>query len=91
MLVQPLEADYEIEVFDGGVRVTFRPTASEFTYQQLADPDDMVREGPLSRSPNVRHAGDTGRYDGRESKPWHLDSQVGRKVTRTPPSKTSIS
>jgi hypothetical protein len=66
MLVQPLEADYEIEVFDGGVRVTFRPTASEFTYQQLADPDDMVREGPLSRSPNVRHAGDTGRYDGRE-------------------------
>jgi hypothetical protein len=26
MLAQPLEADYEIEVFDGGVRVTFRPT-----------------------------------------------------------------
>jgi hypothetical protein len=41
---------------------------SEFTYQQLTDPDDIVREGPLSRSPNVRHAqtGDTGRYDGRE-------------------------
>jgi hypothetical protein len=68
MLAQPIEADYDIEVFDGGVRATFRPTASEFTYRQLADPDDRVREGPLSRSPNVRHAqtGDTGRYDGRE-------------------------
>ena len=53
---------------DHGVRVTFRPTASEFVYRQLADPADIAREGPLSRSPNVRHAitGDTGSYDERE-------------------------
>ena len=69
---QPCEADFNIELLDGGVRVTFRPTTSEFTYRQLADPDDIAREGPLSRPPNVRHAqtGDTGGYDERErSKP----------------------
>jgi hypothetical protein len=65
---QPCEADFNIELLDGGVRVTFRPTTSEFTYRQLADPDDIAREGPLSRPPNVRHAqtGDTGGYDERE-------------------------
>jgi hypothetical protein len=65
---QPREADFNIELLDGGVRVTFRPTASEFTYRQLADPDDIAREGPLSRPPNARHAqtGDTGGYDERE-------------------------
>jgi hypothetical protein len=64
----PLETDYELQLLDGGVRVTFRPTESEFTYRQLADPVDIAREGPLSRSPNVRHAntGDTGSYDERE-------------------------
>jgi hypothetical protein len=44
---QPLGADY-VELLDGGVRVIFRPTASEFTYQLLADPDNITR-GPLSR------------------------------------------
>jgi hypothetical protein len=68
MTLRPREADYDIELLDGGVCVTFRPTASEFVYQQLADPDDIAREGPLSRLPNVRHAqtSDTGRYDERE-------------------------
>ena len=68
MTAQPLDADYDIELLDHGVRVTFRPTASEFVYRQLADPADIAREGPLSRSPNVRHAitGDTGSYDERE-------------------------
>jgi hypothetical protein len=28
MLAQPREADYDVELVDGGVRVTFRPTAS---------------------------------------------------------------
>jgi hypothetical protein len=68
MTLQPREVDYDIELLDGGVRVIFRPTASEFTYRQLADPDDIVREGPLSRSPNVSHplSGDTGGYNERE-------------------------
>jgi hypothetical protein len=68
MITQLRETDYDIELLDGGVRLVFRPTASEFTYRQLADPGDIAREGPLSRSPNVLHAqtGDTGRYDERE-------------------------
>jgi hypothetical protein len=68
MIPQPREADYDVELLDGGVQVTFRPTSSEFTYRQLADPADIAREGPLSRSPNVCHAktGDTGSYDERE-------------------------
>jgi hypothetical protein len=36
MTLQPREADYDIELLDG-VHVTFRPTASEFVYQQLAE------------------------------------------------------
>jgi hypothetical protein len=56
MMAQLRETDYDIELLDGGVRVIFRPTASEFTYRQLADPGDIAREGPLARSPNVRHA-----------------------------------
>jgi hypothetical protein len=35
MTLQPREADYDIELLDGGVHVMFRPTASEFVYQQL--------------------------------------------------------
>ena len=77
MITQLRETDYDIELLDGGVRVVFRPTASEFTYRQLADPGDIAREGPLSRSPNVLHAqtGDTGRYD--ETSPWPLKLSVG--------------
>jgi hypothetical protein len=35
MTLQPREADYDIELLDGGVHVMFRPTASEFVYQCL--------------------------------------------------------
>jgi hypothetical protein len=68
MIAEPRETDYDIELLDGGVRAIFRPTASEFTYRQLADLRDIAREGPLSRSPNARHAqtGETGCYDERE-------------------------
>lgn len=43
MIAKPREADYDVELPDGGVQVTFRPTVSEFVYRQLADPVDIAR------------------------------------------------
>jgi hypothetical protein len=46
------------------VSVIFKPTNSDYTFDRLADPEDIARYGPLSQSPNVRHGntGDTGDY-----------------------------
>jgi hypothetical protein len=60
----PTESQFETAVTDGGVRVTFNPTSSIYTFYKLADPEDIRRYGPVSLA-NVRHAGrvgDTGDY-----------------------------
>ena len=59
-----MEADFDVQVREGGVDVTFRPTESHYSYGLLVDPYDIARLGHLSRSPNARHAktGDTGEY-----------------------------
>jgi hypothetical protein len=59
-----MEADFDVQIREGGVDVTFRPTESNYSYGLLVDPDDIARLGPLSRSPNTRDAktGDTGEY-----------------------------
>ncbi len=64
----PRKSDYDVEVIEASVHVTFKPTDSHYTYLRLADPADVAREGPLSRSPKVRHAntGDIVGYDERE-------------------------
>jgi hypothetical protein len=56
-----MEADFDVQIREGGVDVTFRPTESNYSYGLLVDPDDIARLGPLSRSPNTRDAktGDT--------------------------------
>jgi hypothetical protein len=55
---KPSERDFDIEINEGDVKVTFRPTKSEYTFALLAD------RHSLSQSPSVRHAktGDTGDY-----------------------------
>lgn len=56
---QPTESDFEIAVTDGGVRVTFKPTNSVFSFYRLADTEDIARVGPTSLA-NVRHSGRSG-------------------------------
>jgi hypothetical protein len=60
----PMAADFDVRVRESGVDVTFRPTASHYSFAFLADPKDIAQLGRLSRSAIVRHAktGDTGEY-----------------------------
>jgi hypothetical protein len=60
----PTPSDFTVEVSEAHVSVVFKPTDSDYSFGRLADPDDIARYGPLSRSPNVRHGatGDTGDY-----------------------------
>jgi hypothetical protein len=50
------------------VSVIFQPSDSHYSFGRLADPEDIARHGPLSTSPNARHAkiGDTGDYPSEE-------------------------
>jgi hypothetical protein len=59
---QPTNTDFDVQVSDGGVVVTFKPTNSIITYNLLVDPEDIRRFGPLSNVPHVRHAGPTGDF-----------------------------
>jgi hypothetical protein len=54
-----------VNVKESHVSVMFKPTDSCYNFGRLADPEDIARYGPLSRSPNVRHA-KTGVSTGRD-------------------------
>jgi hypothetical protein len=60
----PTPSDFVIDVTEAHVSVVFKPSESHYSFGRLADPDDIARYGPLSRSPSVRHGatGDTGDY-----------------------------
>jgi hypothetical protein len=58
---QPTPSDFIVNVKEGSVSVTFKPSNSDYNFGRLADPGDIARYGPLSQSPNVRH-GNTGDY-----------------------------
>jgi hypothetical protein len=59
----PTPSDFTVEAKEGHVSVIFKPSDSHYNFDHLADPEDIARYGPLSRS-NVRHGktGDTGEY-----------------------------
>jgi hypothetical protein len=57
---QPTEADFDVEVTEAAVNVTFRPSKTHITFNLLADPKDIAKFGPVSPDPLVRHAGPTG-------------------------------
>lgn len=66
MRQQPAKADFTVNRKDASVDVLFKPTTSHYSFQLLADPDDIAKHGPVSPSVLVRHAGrtgDTDRYD----------------------------
>jgi hypothetical protein len=54
---QPNPSDFDVNVLDGGVTVTFNPTGSRYTFKRLAD-------GSIDPDPIVRHGAtrDTGDY-----------------------------
>jgi hypothetical protein len=58
----PTPSDSIVNVEESHVSVIFKPSDSYYNFGRLADPEDIARHGPLSQSPNVRHAktGDTG-------------------------------
>jgi hypothetical protein len=64
----PTPSDFIVNVEESHVSVIFKPSDSHYSFGRLADPDDIARHGPLSRSPNARHAmtGDTGEYPSEE-------------------------
>jgi hypothetical protein len=52
------------EVGEAQVTIVFNPSNSHYTFNRLADPEDIAVHGPLSGG-HVRHAGptrDTGDY-----------------------------
>jgi hypothetical protein len=61
---EPTPSDFIVNVKEGSVRVTFKPSNTEYDFGRLADPQDIARYGPLSQPPNVRYGntGDTGDY-----------------------------
>jgi hypothetical protein len=60
----PTPSDFIISVEENNVSVIFKPSDSHYSFGRLADPEDIARHGPLSTSPNARHAktGNTGDY-----------------------------
>ena len=61
---RPTPSDFTVEAKEAHVTVIFKPSDSHYNFGRLADPEDIARYGPLSRSSNVRHGktGDTGEY-----------------------------
>jgi hypothetical protein len=55
----PVTSDFETNVTEAGVTVTFKPTNSIYSFYRLADSDDIARLGPVSLQ-NVRHTGPSG-------------------------------
>lgn len=55
----PVATDFAVFVDESPVCVTFKPTASSYSFYRRVDAKDFERHGPLSLS-NVRHAGPSG-------------------------------
>ena len=64
----PTPSDFVVNVLENHVSVIFKPSDSYYSFERLSDPADIALHGPLSRSPNARHAktGDTGDYPSEE-------------------------
>jgi hypothetical protein len=64
----PTPSDFIVNVNESHVSVIFKPSDSYYSFGRLADPEDIARHGPLSRSPIAGHTktGDTGDYPSEE-------------------------
>ena len=63
----PTPSEFIVEVDEGHVSVTFKPTDSSYSFGRLADPEDIRATGH-SRVPEYepRKTGDTGSYSPEE-------------------------
>jgi hypothetical protein len=52
----PVRSDFDTAVTEAGVKVTFKPTNSIYSFYRLAESEDVARLGPVSLE-RVRHAG----------------------------------
>jgi hypothetical protein len=58
----PVRNDFDAAVTEAGVRVTFKPTNSVYSFYRLADSDDVARLGPASAERVSGASGDTEDY-----------------------------
>ena len=80
----PTPSDFIVNVQESHVSVIFKPSDSYYSFGRLADPEDIARHGPLSRSPNARHTktGDTGDYSSEEVA--HMAHTLAVKAVTSP-------
>jgi hypothetical protein len=63
----PTPSDFVIDVTEAHVNVTFNPNGRLYRFGRLADPEDIVRFGPLSRSLETEaETDDNGEYSEEE-------------------------
>jgi hypothetical protein len=66
---QPVESDFEVEVFDNTIAVRFWPTRSLYTFARFTSAREIAEFGPVSPDPVVQHASrssGTRNYDAAE-------------------------
>src|SRR6516165_120538 len=91
----PTPSDFIVNVQESHVSVIFKPSDSYYSFGRLADPEDIARHGPLSRSPNARHTNwrhwrlsiGRGRTDGAQvgCQSGHRPIAIGESRATTPP------
>jgi hypothetical protein len=52
----PVRTDFDTVITEAGVRVTFKPTNSIYSFYRLTGSDEIARVGPVSYA-GVQHAG----------------------------------
>jgi hypothetical protein len=66
---QPVESDFEVEVFENTIAVRFWPTRSLYTFARFSSAREIAEFGPVSPDPVVAHASrssGTRNYDAAE-------------------------
>ena len=58
---QPVESDFEVEVFEKTIAVRFWPTRSLYTFVRFTSARDIAEFGLISPGPVIQHGSRTGR------------------------------
>jgi hypothetical protein len=80
----PTPSDFTVDVSEAHVSVVFNPSDSQYSFGRLADPDDIARYGPLSRSASVRHGATGGTDDYPSDEVAELALTLAVKAITTP-------
>jgi hypothetical protein len=66
---QPVESDFEVEVFENTIAVRFWPTRSRYAFARFTSAREIAEFGPVSPDPVIEHASrssGTRNYDAAE-------------------------